>query len=96
MSDLVGNPEDRFSHNEAHTISEYAPTTVRQTQEKCAFVVCACLKQVFSCRWSFKILNMYIFHGMCAEISGETPSVALVPTGTSPILHYDIPPHSIC
>ena len=22
MSDLVGNPEDRFSHNEAHTVSD--------------------------------------------------------------------------
>ena len=33
MSDLVGNPEDRFSHNEAHIIAVYLllnfPFTVR-------------------------------------------------------------------
>ena len=23
MSDLVGNPEDRFSHNEAHFVAQY-------------------------------------------------------------------------
>ena len=23
MSDLVGNPEDRFSHNEAHIVTSY-------------------------------------------------------------------------
>ena len=25
MSDLVGNPEDRFSHNEAHVMMYYEP-----------------------------------------------------------------------
>ena len=27
MSDLVGNPEDRFSHNEAHIIKKLLTTT---------------------------------------------------------------------
>ena len=27
MSDLVGNPEDRFSHNEAHIIVEHVSVT---------------------------------------------------------------------
>ena len=31
MSDLVGNPEDPFSHNEAHMISTFA-MTVKQSQ----------------------------------------------------------------
>ena len=28
MSDLVGNPEDRFSHNEAHLTSDYLDDTL--------------------------------------------------------------------
>ena len=33
MSDLVGNPEDRFSHNEAQLITDFSPNNFVITQQ---------------------------------------------------------------
>ena len=42
MSDLVGNPEDRFSHNKAHLIS-------RQSGKQCRRVARFKVIKLFSC-----------------------------------------------
>ena len=36
MSDVVGNPEDRFSHNEAHKKSYSAQVEVGSVFDKCS------------------------------------------------------------
>ena len=40
MSDLVGNPEDRFSHNEAHILSLYPSSCIAFTKNiYCSHIV---------------------------------------------------------
>ena len=64
MSDLVGNPEDRFSHNEAHIIffSPYKPIMAglllifcEHHEEKKKFPLAMTKTSEKTCLWGFQL-----------------------------------------
>ena len=55
--DLVGNPEDLFSHNEAHTsMTKYITVTYIYFGTKCLFIVTHSFKELCSYMYMYRIV----------------------------------------